>query len=249
MGCYAYRDSSGASELLYDHLVATYMLASSRWETSAISRKVSSVLNLEENEVRESILLAALLHDIGKAEKRLQDECQKGACKRFPQHYLISAFYTYTVLSEALNLKLSTSRIAAILDEDRGDRAELIILLVVFPVAFHHYHQVASYESYRKLGERDLLVHAACKDCLMKPLGEFVKEKFEVLRGVGDQLENLPNLLASNRRNAQAWILVSNIGEIIQRVARPRSFLAMAIETATGVVNLCDSAAARVHRG
>ncbi|MEM4811188.1 MAG: hypothetical protein QXS92_04675, partial [Thermofilum sp.] len=186
----------------------------------------------------------------GKAGKRLQDDCQKDVCEGFPQHYLISAFYTYAIFKKAFNLEFNTNKIIALLNEDRGDRVELIGLLIVLPVAFHHYHQVESYRSY-EVGNRrweDYLVHTACEDCL-KSLGEFVKEKFIVLRKVGYNLENLPNMLISDRETVQiSWIFMSNINEIITHIVRPRSFLTMAIEAITGVINLCDGTVARIHR-
>lgn len=248
MSCFAYRDSQGVCELLFNHLVSTYFLASTRWETGALSLKISRVLGLEREEVRESILLAALLHDIGKAATKFQEECQKGSCESFPQHYLTSAFYVHYILEKSLKFNLTSEKIKKLLKgEEVGCREELIGLIVLYPVAFHHYHQVWGYSSYSAKKGFVMPIHEACR-CCFKQLGEFVQHNFTMLKDVGHHLKSLPDELSALKRTSSSEIFVRNIENVIIEVVRPRSILSSAIEAVTGIVNLCDGYVARLHR-
>ncbi|MEM0226593.1 MAG: CRISPR-associated endonuclease Cas3'' [Thermofilaceae archaeon] len=247
MSCFAYRGPHGTCELLCEHLINTYRQASMRWETDALSQKISYVLRLEKAEVRECILLAALLHDIGKAAQKFQEECLKGICERFPQHYLVSAFYAHIVLCKAFDLNLHTENIISLLKGENGDREELISLLVLYPIAFHHYHQVQDYTSY-KPEEITSPIHEVCR-CCFEQIGELIASEFNVLKDVGKHLKDLPNILVTKSGILRSKIFVNNIHEVINRVGRPRSFLPPAIEAVTGIVNLCDGITARSSRG
>ena len=86
--CYAYRDvSSGLEEDFVEHLLGVASCcAEERWETRALASKLSRVLGLGLDMARDAILLAGLLHDVGKAAQVYQEPCQRGGCTEFHGH-------------------------------------------------------------------------------------------------------------------------------------------------------------------
>lgn len=146
--CYAYRDTD-SEELLLDHLMNVAKCCQNRWEFKALSSKISRLLDLDEGDVRYAIVLASLLHDIGKAVESFQEECSRGKCAEFPKHYLISMFLTHFAF-RASGISLEIKDVLSFI-EDRIyeiEKEKTLELLIVLPIAFHHYHQVRGYTSY-----------------------------------------------------------------------------------------------------
>lgn len=254
--CYAYRGRE-ASEPLCEHLRGVYEEAKRRWETRAVAGKVARLCGIDEGLAREAILLSALLHDIGKAAEPLQERCEGGACERWPQHYLISAHWAYVVLSRCLGISDSlTEYLGRVLASGSGgDQTRNLALLVLIPVAFHHYHQVRGDVSYEYRYERgNLRVHASCHGCFAE-LGQLVDAEFGELprlcRGrPGGAIGGLPGLLQSlgPEEEARSVIFVRNLGRtMLERSVSPTGF-ALALEAVTGIVNLCDGLVAASAR-
>jgi CRISPR-associated endonuclease Cas3-HD len=251
MTCYAWR-KGGKAEELCEHLLGTYEVAKRTWELEALSRKVSKLTGLDAEECREAILAAALLHDVGKAAVEYQVECAKGCCESFPGHYLVSTLYAYVTVKEGLGIAAPRdySRLARILSgKESVERGVFGALLILLPVALHHYHQILSYQSLRYQGDEECArarhtVHAACHPCLKK-LAEFIKSSFSRLNGL-EKVGELPQLLSRRETLIQALIFVQNLGDAMR--CSEASSLSLAIEAAAGIVNLSDGEVAAKAR-
>ena len=251
MTCYAWR-KGGGEEGLYEHLVSTYRVAARTWELEALSRKVSKLTGLKAEECREAILAAALLHDVGKAAVEYQEECAKGRCESFPGHYLVSTLYAYVAVKEGLGVAAPccSDQLAKILSGEEGVEGDVVgALLILLPVALHHYHQIHSYQSLRYQGDEKRArarhtVHAACHPCLKK-LAEFIECSFSRLNGLR-KVGELPQLLSRRETLIQALIFVQSLGNAV--LHSEVSSLSLAIEAAAGIVNLSDGEVAAKAR-
>jgi len=251
MTCYAWR-KGGKAEELCGHLVGTYEVAKRTWELEALSRKVSKLTGLDAEECREAILAAALLHDVGKAAVEYQVECAKGCCESFPGHYLVSTLYAYATVKEGLGVAAPCSfdELAKVLSgKEKVEGDAVSALLILLPVALHHYHQIRSYQSLRYQGGEERArarhtVHAACHPCL-KELAGFIERSFSRLNGL-KKVGELPQLLSRRETLIQALIFVQNLGDAVLR--SEASSLSLAIEAAAGIVNLSDGEVAAKAR-
>jgi len=258
MTCYAWRKGEG--EKLYSHLVETYRVAKQMWELEALSKKVSKLTGLEREACREAVLAAALLHDIGKASVTYQKECAKGECEEFRQHYLVSTLYTYIALKEGVGIAPPTDprTLAEMLSGRReGEREEVMALLVLLPIALHHYHQIRSYGSLEYSGDeastrKHHAIYSGCGGCV-EELARFIDENFDSLRGLR-RIEEVHLFIEASEGPAretfvEALIFVRNLARTVKSVGTDTSSLALAVEAAAGIVNLSDGAvAARVRR-
>lgn len=248
MTCYAWRGREG-EENLYEHLVETYKVASQMWELEALARKLSSLKSLGKEKVKEAVLAAALLHDVGKAASEYQNACARGECERFPGHYLVSTLYTYIVLKEGLGVyaPCNTKELIAVLSGGKeAEEGVVVSLLILLPIALHHIHQVYAYQSLQysrdeENARRYHQVHSSCAQCL-EDLASFISERFEHLGGLG-KVRELPQLIAGTDSAAResfirALNLVRNLENAVKGI-EPSS-LSLAIEAATGIVNLSD---------
>ncbi|MCC6059568.1 MAG: CRISPR-associated endonuclease Cas3'' [Thermofilum sp.] len=252
MTCYAWR-RGGEEERLCAHLFETYKVAAQTWELEALSRKVSKLMGLDAESCREAVLIAALLHDVGKAAVTYQEECARGACESFPGHYLVSTLYTYIAIKEGLGVKAPNNpeSLAKILSEREKVSNDVIsALLILLPIALHHYHQILSYKSLRYSCDvpraRELhKVHSSCIPCL-EELAGFIEKNFSRFGGL-KKIRELPQLISDERILIPAHIFVQNLGEAVER-SKP-SVIIFTIEAAAGIVNLSDgTVAARARR-
>lgn len=259
--CYAYRDvSSGLEEDLVEHILGVASCCTERWETRALASKLSRVLGLGLDMTRDAILLAGLLHDVGKAAQVYQKPCQRSGCTEFHGHYLVSAFIAHLALSlssVAIRVRdaeefLSSS--SARLGEDKA-----FAVLVVLPIAFHHYHQVRGTGSYSAAHRSTVnnfldnpLIYGKCVESFEKitshqgigPRGREVLEKVRVvLTDIGSYVES------DSYRDSKLFIL--RLGDLVRSGLRDTSVTLgkAVVEAVTGVVNFCDGiVAARKRR-
>jgi CRISPR-associated endonuclease Cas3-HD len=260
--CYAYRDvSSGLEEDLVEHLLGVASCcAEERWETRALASKLSRVLGLGLDMVRDAILLAGLLHDVGKAAQVYQEPCQSGGCTEFHGHYLVSAFIAHLALS--LSGTAIRVRDAEEFLGSRGTRLgedKVFAVLIVLPIAFHHYHQVRGTKSYSAVHRSTVgnfldnpLIYGKCVESFEKiishqgvgPRGREVLEKvYAVLTDIGSYVES------DSYRDSKLFIL--RLGDLVRSGLRDTSITLgkAVVEAVMGVVNLCDGiVAARKRR-
>jgi len=258
--CYAYRDSK-KEEKLFEHLITTADICSERWELKALALKTSRLLGIDSKKVEEAIVLASMLHDLGKAAEVYQGECFAGGCTEFKGHYMVSAFIVHLVFS-ANNVVIGREDVERFLTDDMGSLSEdkLYAMLVVLPVAFHHYHQVLSFRSYctGKAIEKFLenpRVHASCleeaKSMLSyERLGQDCRKLLEQIYNVLTNIERL----AGKDVYRGSKIFVQNfcydiVWKDLKRFAEnPITLGKMLIEAVYGLINMCDSRAASIKR-
>jgi len=258
--CYAYRDSK-REEKLFEHLITTADICSERWELKALALKTSKLLGIDPKKVEEAVVLASMLHDLGKAAEVYQRECFAGRCVEFKGHYMVSAFIAHLVFS-ANNVVIGREDVERFLADDVGSLSEdkLYAMLVVLPVAFHHYHQVLGFRSYctgeamEKFLENPRM-HASCLEEAKSMLGY---ERLD--QGGRKLLEQVYSILANIERFADrdvyrgSKIFVQNfcyyiVQEDLKKFAEnPITLGKMLIEAAYGLINMCDSRAASMRR-
>ncbi|MEL9941023.1 MAG: CRISPR-associated endonuclease Cas3'' [Ignisphaera sp.] len=279
--CYAYRDE-GSEEPLPNHLADVASCCRERWEFAALASKISRVLNISRNDVQCAITLAALLHDIGKAAEIYQKDCASSKCTQFSGHYLISMFLV-DLAFRASGIPLSSSDVISFIEDrvsdmESGDGAttekKVLALLVLLPIAFHHYHQVRGFTSYNVYRDGDATnvgrfiespkIWSPCIEKL-DVVGQRLDSELAVCRQgtVVDWLDVLGKLrqILSNidlYRESDLYrgsrILVENLGVAIEKNLKNVSVTLSrtVIESVVGLINLCDGYVAyraRMGRG
>ncbi len=254
--CYAYRDSASEEPLL-EHLEKVAEFCRNRWEFSALAKKISKMLNLDENSVRNVLTLALLLHDIGKAAYIYQERCSSG-CKDFRGHHLLSVFLIHLTYN-SMGIRITFEDLGKFL-EDRFDKLEkdkIIAMLVLLPIIFHHYHQVGGFKSYYISEYRNVekfidnpMMWRECLDDLMylskidKQLTPFIEELYGILLNINGYRDS--DLYRASK------LFIENFGkevveEDVKKLTTPLPTISLAkfiIEAILGLVNLCDGSIA-----
>jgi CRISPR/Cas system-associated endonuclease Cas3-HD len=144
--CYAYRKPGCTEEALADHLRAVSRCVVERWELKAIELKAARLLNVDPLEARELVIVAAQLHDIGKAVEHLQARCSED-CSSFPCHYMYSAATVGELIKQALGVKAGEleEALRAVLDPGArrlrlSVRVVAATTIVLLPILLHHIH-------------------------------------------------------------------------------------------------------------
>lgn len=154
--CYAYKDRD-VEEVLLEHLVETGRCCLGRWEMRAISNKISRTINIDADSIRIAIELSALLHDIRKSASIYQERGSRGLCTEFPGHYMLSTFLVHLTYSIG-GIDIRRLDVANFLRDRFSElsRDKIIAIIVLLPIALHHYHQVEGLRSYRATNRRDV---------------------------------------------------------------------------------------------
>jgi len=259
--CYAYKDSEKEEDLI-EHLITTANICSERWELKALALKTSKLLNIDVKKVEEAVILASMLHDIGKAAEIYQSACSANKCVEFPGHYLISTFITHLTFN-INNVNIGEEDIKKFLADDINSLGEdkIYAMLVVLPVALHHYHQVRGFRSYSTSESMTVLQFLEnpkmCVECLKE-----VKNMLSYER-VGQSGRKLLEHLDAVLRNIEYYadkdvyrsskIFIQNfynvMEEDLKRFAEyPITLGKILIESVYGLINLCDGFAASIKR-
>jgi len=259
--CYAYKDSKKEEELI-EHLITTANICLKRWELEALSLKVSRLLNIDMEKVKEAVILASMLHDIGKAAEIYQKECFNGICTRFQGHYLVSAFILHLVLNVG-NVRIEEEDVEKFLTDNfnRLGKDKIYAMLIVLPVAFHHYHQVRGFESFNASVSEVVLQFLEdpriCARCLEKAgnmlsydiVGKsdrrFIEQLYYVLRSIEQYVDS------DVYRNSK--IFIRNLFSVVKKDLKsfaeyPITLGKTIIESVYGLVNFCDGWAASMKR-
>jgi len=262
--CYAYRDR-GSEEFLLNHLVGVEKCCEERWELNALSRKISRVLEIPIDDVKNAILLSSLLHDLGKVAQEFQEKCDQGICREFPRHYMISAFLVHLGLS-AMGIVVKGKDVSNFMEDrfNEIDRNKVTGILILFPIAFHHYHQVRGYGSYSFRGcgsySSDYLeefvekprIWGRCIECL-KSIHEYIDNNniLNIAKKLLDFLLNLDKLRNSDVYRNSKLFIENFYNDVVDKGVKLQSITlsSVVIESITGLINLCDGYVAHRARG
>lgn len=250
MGCYAFKDAS-REETLTQHVLGIIECYDKMWEFKGFKQKISRIYGVNEPIVSDMIFLAAIMHDLGKTKKELQDKCNE-ECTSFRQHYITSAQLALKLGYEVPELGLSPDSIEGRLKKlfnnselKSLDYGDTYLLIVVLPALLHHYAQVTDETSI--LGgldstETSLEIHKDCITELTTIISEASKSiKSEIGRKIIDKLKNIVL-----RGYTELSIINSRIFRDVESYEYiPGRFIA---EVATGLLNLCDSRVASNNR-
>lgn len=246
--CYAYKDNS-SEELLVDHLVNVLDFCQSRWEFKALSRKISRVLGLSEDDVENAIATASVLHDIGKAAQVFQDECAKGVCTEFPGHYMISTFLTHLAL-RASGVSIGVDDVVNFLEDnvEKLGKDKVVGILIVLPIAFHHYHQVRGFASYTVDRDRvrsfieEPKIYPRCVEDMATISKKTTSKRIPRL------INDIQNILGDlgKYRNSDLYrgskLFIEKFHDVIEKNVRLTAITAsrVIVESIVGLINLCD---------
>ncbi|MEM1722088.1 MAG: CRISPR-associated endonuclease Cas3'' [Ignisphaera sp.] len=255
--CYAYRDR-GSEEFLLNHLVGVEKCCEERWELNALSCKISRVLGIPIDDVKNAILLSSLLHDLGKVAQKFQKECDQGICREFPGHYMISAFLVHLGLS-AMEIVVEREDVSNFMEDrfDKIDKNKVTGILILFPIAFHHYHQVRGYRSYsfseylKEFVEKPR-IWDRCIECL-KSIHEYIDNNniLNIAKKLLDFLLNLDKLRNSDVYRNSKLFIENFYNNVVDEYVKLQSITlsSVVIESITGLINLCDGYVAHRARG
>lgn len=255
MGCYAFREA-GREETFSQHVLGIVKCYEGMWEYEGFKKKVSRIHNLSELVVGDLLLLSAVIHDLGKAKKKLQDMCSV-ECTSFRQHYITSAQLALKLGYAISELNLSPDNIEEKLkklicdgglDDNRLkhlDSGDAYLLIVVLPVLLHHYAQVVSESSILDgLGSAEtyLEIHEDCATELTTIINEVSKS---IKSGVCQKILGELRKVAIEKGVRLSIINNKILNESKSYEYVPERFI---IEAATGLLNLCDSRVASRNR-
>ena len=262
--CYAFRDH-GCEETMEMHVRGVVGLCRERWELEGLVTKVSRLIDIglsrDETKrlVKEFIIFAAFLHDIGKCDRRYQEVCSRGVCTSFPEHDLLSARFALTV---AFNTGIIEGEFAGRVMKEKlhrmfakgempSDVGDLYLILVVVPIMFHHYAQKRSY-GYQKRGR----VFRESVRSISMPSGRFeiYEGCIEPMRKVLRELYTVEttNYIQKLLREVENMVMhgaeLSVIDEKIYGGEYSWSFAKYLAEAVIGLLNMCDGRVAVMNR-
>jgi len=238
--CYAFKDVN-SSECLIDHLRNVMICSRSRWETIGLSKKLLNLYGVDDELVNELVAIAALLHDIGKADKIYQLSCEE-VCREFPNHYILSTqFSIYLGRVVGLN-ELNAENISKTFDEillrnlERFTEGIIYTIIVVIPILLHHYAQINPMKLMLRDQYREFNVHEVCLEDLLKLFNEVINTMEielpkKIVKAVYEILTKSPiikDLSVIPLRREHLFNLQRPL---------PQRFI---IEATLGILNLCD---------
>ncbi len=251
MKCYAFR-SRFVEEGYLDHVIGVVQCVESRWEFEGLKRKLERLYHVDKSVTNDFILLAAIIHDIGKVDVEFQSRCVD-ECSSFPYHYELSARLALRLGYEVDELSLSTDNISKKLEkilshkDFKPDLGELYLALVVLPILLHHYAQIVSEWSVIRGSTRyknmerviNISIHNNCVDEIVPA----VKLKSEIGKKLLNKLKDIID-------NEGKSVNLSIIPEDILRKSMSYQYITgrIIVEAAIGILNLCDGLIAHSKR-
>lgn len=253
-GCYAFRDAI-REETLEQHILGIIGCLKSSWEAEGLKQKLSRVHNVCESITNDMLIIAGIMHDVGKARRELQDECNR-ECTKFRHHYVTSAQLALRLGYEVPELDLNPdnieSRLRRLLSHEeikRLDFGDVYLLIVLFPVLLHHYSQIVSESSILsglespERDNRSLIIH---KDCVIE-LASVINKAVKLLESeVGLRILSILRHVVSEESVELGLIS----GQTLRDVSSSYEYTPgrLIVEAATGVLNLCDGLVASINR-
>lgn len=250
MRCYAFRDAS-REETLTQHALGIIKCFSEKWEVEGLKKKLSRIHCVSESLVSDLLLLAGLMHDIGKTKKELQNDCDK-ECTRFRQHYIVSAQLALKLGYEVPELNLSPDnvkdRLRRVLNRDELrclDSSDAYLLIVVLPTLLHHYSQVRESSILDGLDSAEVSVEIH-KNCIME-LTSIINEAGKLLRSeLGMKILNRLRDIV-NEESLELGIIDRRT---FQEASSSYEYAPgrLIAEAVIGILNLCDGLVASTNR-
>jgi len=246
--CYAFKDIN-SSECLVDHLRDVMRCSRSRWETIGLSRKLMNLYGVNNELVSELIAVSALLHDVGKADKRYQLSC-KEVCAEFPNHYIFSTQLSIH-LGRLVGLsELDAENISNIFDEvllrnlERFTEGTIYSVVIVVPILLHHYAQINPMKPISSGLYREFNVYEDCLEDLIRLFSEvmnIVKTELprKIVKAIYELLSKSPII-----KDLPVIPLKPEHFFNLQKPL-PQRFI---IEAVLGILNLCDGIVASRNR-
>jgi CRISPR/Cas system-associated endonuclease Cas3-HD len=233
--CWAYYpgpDEVGRApeELLRHSIGVVEYMFNDLWRiTAPVIRKASAMLGVSEGLVGDAVLLAGLLHDLGKACACYQEKPWEG----FSGHWLLSAGIVYNIIT---NPKYSV-------DTGMGeDEPITLVSLFVLPILLHHYAQTDLLSSVWSTNVGRVQVHNDCVGALENMVDYGLgRAKSTIGRGILDALLSDLGDNALTTQPMPGWVrnlLTSNLFD-------PRRLVTMVI---AGLLNEADGTVAGRNR-
>ena len=216
---------AGPGEPLEKHLSDVAECLTQNKITSLIARKLSRVFSVKEEEAFDIIVLAGLVHDVGKAHQSYRGTGNNGF---FPRHE-----YYSTVFLERLIVKAFPS-VAARISTICNLKEDSIFTVLLASTAFHHYSSKDYTGSIERLGE-------------FQPLCDGWRNAFRTWNPsseTGKKLREAALELAFEKLEASSCY--NQLLSAINRQIRPR--ILYAASAVLGVLNECDAEVARRNR-
>ncbi len=253
--CYAFRSKSkNKEETLRKHIIGITECLKEAWETEGIKKKLAKIHGINKSVTNDMLLLAGLIHDIGKTESELQNECRE-ECTSFKHHYITSAMLALKLGYETKELNLCPDNIEEklkkILSREKRlrnlDLGDTYLLIVVLPILLHHYAQVTSelsvLEGLNNI-KRFIQIHESCVNEITSIIDE-VSQVFESEIGLRI-LSNLKDIIT--KKEPIELSLINR--KLFQEASSSYEYVSGRImtEAFTGILNLCDGRVASSNR-
>lgn len=256
--CYAYRDREKEEDLV-EHLISTANCCFSRWELNALASKISRALKIDLDRARDSIVLASMLHDIGKAAEVYQEKCLTGECTSFQGHYLISAFIVHLAFNLS-SIELWLDEVKKFLGDNINelDKNKVLSILVILPIALHHYHQIRGFGSLKAESNTvsEFLENPTInKTCLEKirnllSYNNMGQEERKLVGKIYSVLADVDRYIDEDVYRSSKMFIQNFYSDIIVEGLKNYSITLgkTVIEAIYGLINLCDGYVASIKR-
>jgi len=259
--CYAYRDREKEEDLV-EHLISTANCCFGRWELNALANKISRTLKIDLDRAKDSIILASMLHDIGKAAEIYQEKCYAMECTSFQGHYLISAFIVHLAFNLS-NIELKLDEAKKFLDDNINglDENKILSILVILPIALHHYHQIRGFRSLKAESNESNIVSEFLKNptinktCLERSrnlmnYNNMIQERRKLIEKVYGVLADVNRYIDEDVYRSSKIFIQNFYSDIIVEELKGYSITLgkTIIEAIYGLINLCDGYVASIKR-
>ncbi|MEM1962596.1 MAG: HD domain-containing protein [Sulfolobales archaeon] len=252
MGCYAYKDEE-TEETLAKHILDISNCIKNLWETEGLSSKLSKIYGVDKLVAYDMLIVAGIIHDMGKTQRVLQEECSK-KCTSFRLHYITSAQLALKLGYDIPELGLSPNNIEAKLEDLLSnkeikllDHGDLYILIVVLPTLLHHYSQITSESSILSGLDSQIKVLCIHEDCI-KDLTLAMSNASCLLKSeLGSKL--LERLMQEVKKGSVNLRIIIG-GQAFRNVSGNYEYSLgrFIVEAAMGILNLCDGMVAFTNR-
>ncbi|MCI4409013.1 MAG: HD domain-containing protein [Thermofilum sp.] len=244
--CYAYRKPP-IEETLHKHSLEVAQCIKNSWEFIGLKRKIWRLYGIDEETAGDLVLIAGLLHDLGKAEKETQEKCMT-ECTDFPHHYVTSAMIALRIGYNTIDLDLSPDNIEDTLNQllagknTQLEARHIFLALVVLPVLLHHYSQITSEYSVLKPIRPTISIGDECLkqiNTLTNDAKQFIKTPLasKILDTTAKTLNKNPIDLG----------VLPNLRNNLLRIGTYKTENIL-IEATTGILNKCDGQTASKNR-
>lgn len=245
--CYAFRGDK-CFESMDKHVEGIVRCLRSRWEFSAIKKKLRHIFGVDELLIEDLLITIAILHDIGKTLNGFQKLCRVERCERFPQHYIISARFATTIGVEVGILPQDPEERKKLFNDiinkelQKINEEVLYTVTVVIPILFHHYAQVEEEAFFKDVNVQAFTIDSICSKMyldLIKSIDSYPQT--EVGRKIINAIAN-----TINKHSTIDLLLISLEKDSV--LSYTPTFMRGLAEAFVGLLNICDGRVAYINR-